>query len=192
MGSCNTRSRGLRGLGVALSLAALLAGTAVAAAPPDTIPSYAMPQNANPGRGQQIGDGQGGFRRPPLAWNQLSPSQKAFLKPLKSQWDTLPPWRQHHMAEHVEQWRQLPPDRQAQVQQRFDRLAQMTPEQRREQLNGQDKFRGMAPAERQRMFNTWFQSLTPEQKRNLIQKVREENQQRRANGMNERGSPPQR
>ena len=135
---------------------------------------------------------QPGFRRPPLAWNQLSPAQRAFLAPLRGTWNTLPPWRQHHMANQVDQWRQLPPDRQAQIQQRFERLARMSPEERNERMRIQSQFRDMPSAQRQRMFATWFRSLTPEQRRDLMQRFRQENQDRRAQGMNGQAPPPQR
>lgn len=189
------RLRKIHAMAWPVLLLALALGTAGAcvAQPYGAPPAGAMSgqPSSDPYR-DAFDEGGRGFKRPPLAWNQLNQGQKDFLRPLRSQWDTLPPWRQHRMAERVEEWRRLPPDRQAMIQQRFERLAQMTPEQRREAAQGQRRFQSMPPAERQRAFNDWFRSLSPEQKRSLIQRFRAEQGARRAGGMQPEEMPPRR
>jgi hypothetical protein len=172
-----------------LPLAALLAGSAIAAPPsqdPDTDGPYA---------GARGGFADGGHRAAPLSWNQLNPQQRAFLKPLRSQWDQLPPWRQQHMAANVEKWQQFPPERQAQIQQRITRWAQMTPQERFQAARGERAFQAMTPGDQKRVQDAYqrFQSLTPEQRRELFQKFRAERQARQGSGMNDQRDPaPQR
>jgi len=186
-----TNFPGLRWFVRTLPVAGLLAGAAIAAPPPDTIPSYALPQTVNSYRGDGFNDGADKFNPTPLPWRELSPEQRAFLMPLKSQWNQLPPRRQQRMAGNVGKWMQLPPERQAQIQQRITHWAQMTPEQRFEAANNERRFQAMSPAERQRLQDAFqkFKSLSPEQRRILLQKFRaqREGRQRMEGGQR----PPQ-
>jgi hypothetical protein len=181
----------------ALSLAALLASPAFAA-PPSQSPSDASQrpvamQSNGPSNGA-FEDGDGNVKATALPWSQLNPTQRSMLAPLRSQWDQLPPRRQQRMAGHAEQWMQLPPERRAQIQQRMARWVQMTPEQRRDAMHGGEAFRAMPEADRQRVLDAYqhFKSLSPEQRRLLMQRFREERRVRQ--GENEQGQrpPPQR
>jgi len=193
MGFRGTHFPGLQWIALALPLAASLASAAIAAPPPDTIPAYAMPQTANNNRGDGLDNqGAGNFNSTPLPWRQLSPEQRAFLMPLKSQWNQLPARRQQRMAGNVEKWRQFPPQRQAQIQQRITRWAQMTPQQRFEAAANARKFQAMPPAERQRLQDAFqrFNSLSPEQRQMLFQKFRAEREARQRMDGQQHPPPP--
>ncbi|HEV2607447.1 MAG TPA: hypothetical protein VGT79_05645, partial [Xanthomonadaceae bacterium] len=91
MRSRNIHSHGLRWCGFVLSLAVLVvAGPACAAPPPDTIPPSAMPQSASGYRGDGFEQGADNSNATPLPWRQLSPEQRGFLMPIRSQWNQLP------------------------------------------------------------------------------------------------------
>jgi hypothetical protein len=183
-------------------LVALLAGSALAATPPQSSTdagrrpadsqSAGSPSNV-PDNGALDDDADA----TPLPWSQLNPTQRSMLAPLQSQWDQLPPHRQQRMAAHAEHWMQLPPERRAQIQQHLARWAQMTPEQRRDAMHGEESFRSMPEADRQRVLDAYqrFQSLTPEQRRMLMHRFHEERRAR--HGMDDphrtgdQGQPPQ-
>jgi Protein of unknown function (DUF3106) len=188
----DTRFPDLRRFALALPLAAALAGSAIAAPPPDTIPAYAMPQTANNGRDDGLNESASNSNPAPLPWRQLSPEQRAFLMPLRSQWNQLPPRRQQRMAGNVEKWRQLPPERQAQIQQRITHFAQMTPEERFQAANNERRFQAMPPEERQRLQDAFqrFKSLSPEQRQLLLQKFRAQREARQKMGGQQQPRPP--
>jgi len=163
----------LRWYRIVMPLVALLAGSAIAAPP-------AQPQDADAPYSDARGgfdDGTDNIKPSPLPWSQLSPEQRAFLMPLKSQWNQLPARRQQRMAGNVEKWRQFPPQRQAQIQQRITRWAQMTPQQRFEAAANARKFQAMPPAERQ-------------QRQMLFQKFRAEREARQRMDGQQHPPPP--
>jgi len=180
---------GVRPCRIALLLSAVFAGLAMAANQPT--PGAGQPPAGYPAPDARDGEpGQDDTKAAALPWSQLSPSQRVMLAPLQSQWDQLPPYRQQRMAAHADQWMQLPPERRAQIQQRMTRWAQMTPEQRRDAAHGEETFRAMPEADRQRVLDAYqhFQSLTPEQRKQLMQRFREERRARQ--GADEHGQRP--
>ena len=153
-------------------LALLIAGSAWAAPPPDAPSPDAQGQMHD----RALRGNDKDANAAPLPWSSLDSSQRAMLAPLQAQWDQMPPHRQQRMAEHAQHWAQLPPDRLARVQQHLSRWAQMTPDQRRDAWHGEDKFRSMPEADRQRVLDAYqrFKALSPDQRRALMQRFREE------------------
>jgi len=182
-----TGTFGVRRCRIALPLSAVVfMGLAMAATQPS--PGAGQPPTGSLAPDARDGQpAQDDTRAAALPWSQLNPSQRMMLAPLQSQWDQLPPYRQQRMATHAEQWMQLPPERRAQIQQRMARWAQMTPEQRRDAAHGEETFRAMPEADRQRVLDAYqhFQSLTPEQRKLLMQRFREERRARQ--GTDEHG-----
>ncbi len=189
---CNIDSLRLRLCGIALTVAALLAGNALAAPPLQPRPDAQQSRTDMQSNDNAFDNDADNVKAVPLPWSRLNPDQRALFAPLQSQWDQLPPKRQQRMAAHAERWMQLPPERRAQLQQRLTHWAQMTPEQRRGAAQGERKFQAMPQADRQRVIDAYqrFQSLDPAQRKLLMQRFRE---QRRARQQMRRGgqSAPQ-
>ncbi len=155
-----------------------LAASAWAGSPPDMSTPR---QDARAGmQADRVGNEADNIHAVPLPWSQLDPAQRMLLEPLRSQWDQLPPRRQQRMAAHARRWTQLPPDRRAQIQQRLTHWAQITPEQRRAAWRGEDRFHTMPEADRQRVIDAYqrFKSLSPEQRKALMQRFRDERKER--------------
>ncbi len=158
----------------AMSLALMLATSAVASPPMDATRQYGDSQ-AGESRGNGFDEG-GYVQGTPLPWSELNPTQRSMFAPLREQWNQLPPRRQQRMAAHAEQWMQLPPERREQIQRRLVRWAKMTPEQRRNAAQGERTFQAMPNADRQRVLEAYqrFQALSPEQRRMLMQRFRQQ------------------
>lgn len=183
---------------IMLSLSTLLAGSAFAA--PQQQPSTDADQppagmQSDDSRSAAFDDGGEHVMATPLPWSQLDQTQRAMLAPLKSQWDRLPPRRQQRIAEHAEHWPELPPERRAQIQQHLAHWAQMTPEQRHEAMRNEPAFQAMPEADRQRVRDAYlrFKALTPEQRKMLMHRFREEHHPHRdmaPKDSSERETPP--
>lgn len=179
----------------ALLLAMLLASTAWAAPRPPDAPQANQGMRSGAGfHGDAIDDGIDDAKATAVPWSQLDATQREMLAPLQSQWNQIPPRRQQRMAEHAEHWMQLPPERREQIHQRLAHWAQMTPEQRRDAARGEEAFRAMPEADRQRVLDAYqrFKSLSPEQRKALIQRFRAEHHGEHGHGGHGAEPPPQR
>ena len=98
-----------------------------------------------------------------VPWNSLSQDQQRLLSRLSGQWEQLTPQRQQALASGSQRWLGMSPDQRTQARQRFGQWQQL-PQQRRQQL-------------RQR-----WQSATPAQRQNMVERAREHRVERGPKG----------
>jgi Protein of unknown function (DUF3106) len=69
----------------------------------------------------------------PIAWNKLSPAQRAVLARLERDWSTITPGQQQKWAEVANRFPALPPDERSRVQQRMSDWSRISPQERQQQ-----------------------------------------------------------
>ncbi len=124
-----------------------------------------------------------------VPWSSLSQDQQRLLSRLSGQWDQLPPQRQQALATGGQRWLNMSQDQRTQARQRFNQFQQL-PSQRRQMLRQRweefqaqppekqradrenlRKFQSLPQQRRQQLRQRW-QSATPEQRQDMVQRLR--------------------
>jgi len=124
-------------------------------------------------------------------WASLSRQQQQVLAPLRDDWAYLDGNRRQKWMELAERYPGLPPDQQQRLQQRMDRWAGMTADQRSRARANYQRARELSPEDRRARWDA-YQSLSPDERKALAERAREEQRgagrgQRAADG---RRAPP--
>ena len=104
----------------------------------------------------------------PIAWNELSATQRGVLAPIERDWKTVSPSQQQKWAELAKRFPALPADERARVQQRLSEWSRLSPHERAAaRLNFQEA-RQLSPQERQQQWDT-YRALPADQRRALAE-----------------------
>src|ERR1700722_17347962 len=124
----------------------------------------------------------------PRSWQSLSPQQQQLLHNFQGNWDTLPADKQAGLArgsdrwihmtpeersgaqERFKTWRALPPEQRQQLRERWHQFKGLPPEQQQRVREQFQRFRQMPSEQRQALRRQW-QQMTPEQRRDALQRA---------------------
>lgn len=99
-------------------------------------------------------------------WQELSPSQRAALKPLERDWSSIDAARKQKWVEIANRYPNMPPAERQRISERMTEWAKLSPAERGQaRLNFQNA-RQLAPEERQARWQA-YQELSPEQRKKL-------------------------
>lgn len=101
-----------------------------------------------------------------LRWQELKPAQQSVLKPLERDWSGIDAQRKQKWLELSARFPRMSPDEQARVQARMTEWARMTPQERGQARLNYQEAKQLPLQDRQARWES-YQSLTPEQKRQL-------------------------
>jgi Protein of unknown function (DUF3106) len=101
-----------------------------------------------------------------LRWQELKPAQQAVLKPLERDWSGIDAQRKQKWLELSARFPRMSPDEQSRVQARMTDWARMTPQERGQARLNYQEAKQLPLQDRQARWES-YQSLTPEQKRQL-------------------------
>lgn len=100
------------------------------------------------------------------SWRELSPSQRTTLKPLEREWPSIAPQRKQKWLEIAARYPSLPRTEQERISARMSAWAGMSPADRDQARRNYQEARRLSAEERRARWQT-YQSLTPEQRREL-------------------------
>lgn len=101
-----------------------------------------------------------------LRWQELKPAQQSVLKPLERDWSGIDAQRKQKWLELSARFPRMSPDEQSRVQARMTEWARMTPQERGQARLNYQEAKQLPLQDRQARWES-YQSLTPEQKRQL-------------------------
>ena len=147
-------ARWRRQIGVAVSLAACVAGLAWAALP--GAPGTPPPTKVAPKDVVEHG----------VHWKDLKPAQQASLRPLEHEWADISASQKQKWLKLSGRFPKMTPAEEARVQDRMAEWARMTPQQRGQARLNFQEVKQMTPKDRQARWDA-YQALTPEQRQRL-------------------------
>jgi Protein of unknown function (DUF3106) len=106
----------------------------------------------------------------PIAWNKLSPAQRAVLARLERDWSTITPGQQQKWAEVANRFPALPPDERSRVQQRMSDWSRLSPQERASARMNFQEARQLSPQERQQQWDA-YRALPADQRSALAERA---------------------
>lgn len=97
-------------------------------------------------------------------WSELTPAQRAALKPLERDWSTIEADRKRKWMDIAARMPNMPPDQRERVQARMTEWARLSPEQRGQARLNYQESKQVAPGDRQAQWEA-YQALPPDRKR---------------------------
>ncbi len=127
----------------------------------------------------------------PRAWSSLSPDQQHLLQNYQGKWDTLPADRQQALARGSQRWLAMSPEQRSSAQQRFSQWRALPPEQRQVLRQRWQQFKRLPPEQQQRVRENFrrFRQMPPERRMELRRQWRQMSPEQRRNVI-QRGAPP--
>jgi len=105
-----------------------------------------------------------------IRWQELSPAQRAALKPLERDWAGISAAQKLKWMEIADRFPSMKADERNRIQARMSDWARMTPEQRGQARANYQKARQAAPSDRQAQWEA-YQSLSPDVRRQLADRA---------------------
>lgn len=103
-------------------------------------------------------------------WQELSPPQRAALKPLERDWAGISSAQKSKWVEIADRFPSMKADERSRIQARMADWARMTPEQRGQARANYQRARQTAPSDRQAQWEA-YQSLSPDVRRQLADRA---------------------
>jgi len=103
-------------------------------------------------------------------WSELTPTQRATLKPLERDWSEIDPDRKQKWIEIARKMPGMPSDERTRVEARMTEWSRLSPEQRGRARIGFQESKQVPPQDRQAQWEA-YQALSAEQKRQLAAKA---------------------
>ena len=106
---------------------------------------------------------------PAPTWQELDSRQQADLVRFAQGWNRLPPERRAHILQRYLRWQELPAERRETLRQGERNFRQMSVDQRRKIRASLGTVRALPPEEQRRLRQQW-RSLTPQQRRDWLER----------------------